>query len=281
MTIGHPGHDGSMLIFMDKKPELTSWNILHLTGSFQIDSKYIETYHFYAYEASTLAFLSWQFHLHPGSVITTTSCVIPDSTSSRANFALVKGHKNYIRWPYSPPIYSSFIFSLEQCSSGENEQRQYTINEEDYYYVIFSITTGMPMIRLAMTINRTEFSASGGSPNCTVSNGDLSCSTRSDSLSRYALLQVGTPSLLTITAVDYVTLQWTCDPKVNAYLLIFFIPLTVLVTSLLICFGIYQLCKQHHRYKHRHSRQNNSDAYTNRGAAISDVPPPPYTTLPI
>ena len=120
------------------------------------------------------------------------------------------------------------------------------------------------------------------SSSCTVSNSDPSCTVRSSSQSQYALFQIATPSLLNITEVNYINLQWTCDPRVSAYALIFVVPLVVLATALFACFGIYWIHNHFHRLKHRRSLQDNPVAYINSEAAMSDDdPPPPYSVLPI
>lgn len=81
------------------------------------------------------------FHFYKNSVITFEACIDNHTYSGVGGFFLLKGKAIYKNWrdtgkAYPPPSIRSFEVR-EFCSKGEHDTFNYTVSEEDQYYLIF------------------------------------------------------------------------------------------------------------------------------------------------
>ena len=274
MSISVPGYRGGMY-FLDEEPPLSTWNILWLTGSFVIEPYYV--YDYYDFYATTGVYVTWVFHLNPGSSITTRSCLSNDIEGAGANFAVIQGSHEYNRWIGS---YSGYEATLDYCGSGANPRYTFNATENAYYSVVYYATIGAPKINLFLTINRTEYSPAdfSGMPNCTLaSNG--TCTAESQSSSRYILFQTTTGEN-NITQVQQFTLNWKCYSRDGVYVVFFFFPLIILGLLFCGCFGIYCLCARfccHSSY----TELGEDHTHVHAQPVCEKKPPPPYSAGPL
>ena len=236
------GYVGNMY-FLDAEPPLTAINYLVLAGSFYINTG-LENYDFYSYETTGIVYVSWQFHLYPGSVIATQSCV----SGGVADFIVIQGNSNYNSWLRRlVNSYYAYDAALAPCGSLQNPVFTFSINEEADYYVVYYATSGNPLIRMRLYVNRTEYEPSQP-PSCTLNNNGT-CTAEAQSSTQYVLLETGRPNNATITYVQSLNLVWRCDAKDGVYAAIFFVPVVVLT---LICCGFFVVFCVSGHYRDRH-----------------------------
>lgn len=267
------------MYFLDEEPPLSTSNFVGFAGIFSFNVA--DDYDLYDYEPGSTVYAAWQYHLNPGSVIKAASCVL---SGGAANFFIVQGTSNYNKWTHSlNQHYAYAVIGIQACFSGSNLIYSFSIEDEGYYYVVYSAqTSAIPTITLGLSINRTEYSTEdvSGMPNCTIpTSGNYSCSAQSLSSSKYVLLEAAIQTSLSVTTLQYFTYQWACDSHDGAYVLIFFLPLIILALLFCGCFGVYCVCDYLCRPKYGELREDHPDIHAKH--VSEKPPPPPYSAGPL
>lgn len=177
---------------------------------------------------SALKYVTWKLHLNPGSNVGMIGCV--SSGSGEASYLVIQGEVAYNYWKFDPSGYdqTSFLLSheLHYCTSSFDFAIPFSSEESDQYFFVFVATKGQPMLDLKFQVSSMEYSlqAYSGLPNCTANTTD-SCSLKTPPLKyHHVLFEIPMPISNANQSVPYgqpVELDWTCDPREWAYLMLF------------------------------------------------------------
>lgn len=270
------------LYLLPQQPSLTARNYFVIKGSFLIDqtvSQNAERYGWYATEGSD--YVSWQFHLYPGSTFALDACL---QSGGAAEFLLLQGVDNFRKWVSTDEEEVIQRLRLPFCSSGSEIYPRNLVftseNDDEYFFVFVSLDETPPHVDVTMIFNRTEYSVKEfkGLPNCTItSNQAQSCILPNPTYAyNYALLVASDDSdssenLAYGTIVDF---QWLCTARGASYAIIFFIPFLILAVAGcgVLCFYLAKK-RRVHNYEVLHS----NDRTTGAPAYSQLPPPPPYT----
>ena len=130
------------------------------------------------------------FHFYPNSVIAFDVCT---NSSEFGSFYLIKSQKLYLEWkskPQSEPQHVHFLEVSKLCSEGW-QSFNYTVEEEDQYYLLFINSTIMVSYDIKRTVYK--FDASTVETSCNFTT-EASCSVHVPfKISAAALLVYGVP----------------------------------------------------------------------------------------
>jgi hypothetical protein len=164
------------------------------------------------------------------------------------SFYLIKGDDNFARWEDDHTISTMDSFDLNATCGSQNNTRNYSIQEEDYYYMVFYVDFDYNYydylldLDFSMVFNRTRYEVADNSSaidSCSVNDLIDSCTV--------SVPLTGSTAFLTVTPqpdteVDWINdemdLDTLCVARVWMYVVIalsIIIGLVVILVPLLVC----------------------------------------------